>query len=612
MSSAGEPRSILASLLDLVPDAAVVVDVAGNITTINSRAATLFGYCEEELTGEVIETLVPERLRHGHRDVRTNYVSDPCPRSMGAGLDLYGRRKHGTEFPVDISLAPVEVEGQPLVVAAIRDVSEQRAANAAQAQLAGLVRSSHDAIIGLTLQGEVTSWNPGAERLLNLSAAEMIGSHVSRLVPKDQSASFEDLLDGAVRSRHTHPLDTQWLTGEGDKRDVAISVSPIEGSEGRITGFSVVLRDITERKRSEAALRLQERWQSAMAEIRLNMLANEPLDSSLDAVCRHVVDLVRVDAAAIMTITDDGARVNAQYGLGEGIEGALVELDKGGDTPIDEAVYSVCAELMPEVERNGRVLQVVPIPSERESAALMLVLPESQPDIGTEDRAILESLATQGALAIELTSARADREKLLLTGDRERIARDLHDLVIQRLFGAGMGLQGSLPLIGNSDAASRVRTAIDDLDATIREIRSAIFALESPAPAGPSIRAEVLATAAAAAEHLGFEPSVRFTGPVDTAVTTELATHILAVVREALSNAARHAHATQVTVDLNVDSEEIVVSVIDNGGGMSDSSRESGLANLRTRAESSGGSFRLKGATPQGLHLAWRVPLHTN
>ncbi len=139
-----------------MPDAAVAVDGDGTIVAVNIRTESFFGYSAEELEGKPIEVLVPERFRHAHRDDRAGFSRDPHARPMGAGLDLYARRRDGTEFPVDISLAPIGDDGS-LVVAAVRDITERKAAQSAQAQLAAIVRSSTDGIFSMTPSGVVTS-----------------------------------------------------------------------------------------------------------------------------------------------------------------------------------------------------------------------------------------------------------------------------------------------------------------------------------------------------------------------------------------------------------------------------------------------------------------------
>jgi signal transduction histidine kinase len=230
------------------------------------------------------------------------------------------------------------------------------------------------------------------------------------------------------------------------------------------------------------------------------------------------------------------------------------------------------------------------------------------------DLVAARSFGEQAALAIGLTQARAEHERLALLEERDRIGRDLHDLVIQRLFATGMVLQGAQRLTTNPEVSDRVGRAVDELDQTIREVRSTIFALHHASDGG-GLRSQVLQEASAGASALGFEPTVRFDGPIDSTVSDDVREHIVAALREALSNVARHADATQVRVSLSVESDEVVLIVTDNGAGVPPTrGRRSGLANLEGRAEAAGGRFVIEPVPDQhgstrGTRLVWRAPI---
>ncbi len=193
---------LLSAMMSLSPDAALVVDSEGRVVAVNERAEDLFGYPHGRLAGLYVEALVPERGRRRHREFRAQFLGQPQSRLMGAGVELTGRRQDGSEFPLDISLAPIVNEGERLVVAAIRDMTEQRRSTAAQAELATIVRSSFDAIISTTLEGKVTNWNPAAEELLGYRGDEILGRHIATLVPSHASVVLEELLDAASEGGH--------------------------------------------------------------------------------------------------------------------------------------------------------------------------------------------------------------------------------------------------------------------------------------------------------------------------------------------------------------------------------------------------------------------------
>jgi signal transduction histidine kinase len=223
---------------------------------------------------------------------------------------------------------------------------------------------------------------------------------------------------------------------------------------------------------------------------------------------------------------------------------------------------------------------------------------------------LVESFAGQAAIALRLSAAAADREQLAVLGDRDRIARDLHDLVIQRLFATGMALEGALRSMQPEAAAERVRRSVDDLDATIKEIRSTIFALQSPAPqAGEGLRTAINQAVQTAAESLGFSPRVTFGGAIDSLVPSNIGEQLIAVLREALSNAARHAEASAVDIEVDADPSRVVLLVRDDGRGISENGRRSGLANLAARARDLGGSFDARAGSGGGTVIEWSVPL---
>ena len=223
-----------------------------------------------------------------------------------------------------------------------------------------------------------------------------------------------------------------------------------------------------------------------------------------------------------------------------------------------------------------------------------------------DDRELMISFADHAALALDRALAVGDRELLAVLSDRERIARDLHDTVIQRLFAVGMQLQ-AVSLTGGPETGERLRASVKDVDDTIRDIRATIFELQTQG--GETLRADLQKLAREYVAPLGFSPTMRTHGPLDTVVPDTLRDQLLPVVREALSNIARHARATRTEVEVVVDHESLRLTVIDDGVGLGDHVAESGLLNARERARLLGGDLELAPAQPHGLVLQWHVPL---
>jgi signal transduction histidine kinase len=227
--------------------------------------------------------------------------------------------------------------------------------------------------------------------------------------------------------------------------------------------------------------------------------------------------------------------------------------------------------------------------------------------------AMIDGFTDQAALALEIAEHRREAEQLMVLTDRDRIARDLHDLAIQRLFASGLTLNSVLGRISDRpEAAERVQRVVDDLDDTIKTVRGTIYALRERdrSDGRGGLRAKLLAETDQAAAVLGFTPALRMTGLLDTDVPAGHAEHLLAVLRETLSNAARHAHATAVEVTAETDGRRLHLRVADNGGGIDPAvTRRSGLDNLHRRATDLGGSFTLTPNEPTGTIVEWTVPL---
>jgi signal transduction histidine kinase len=231
------------------------------------------------------------------------------------------------------------------------------------------------------------------------------------------------------------------------------------------------------------------------------------------------------------------------------------------------------------------------------------------------DEELVVGLAAAAGVAIENARLHARVQDLVTAEDRERIARDLHDTVIQRLFATGLSLQGAAALIRADPEAAvqRVGAAVDDLDLTVKHIRTAIFGLEArrPAAAGAALRGRVLDLAREAAGPLGYEPGVVFEGPLDSLTPEPQAADLLATLREALSNVARHARASAVGVRVAIEQGEVVLEVGDDGVGPPEAGapRGRGLGNMAARAAAYGGSCAIEPGELGGTVVTWRVPL---
>lgn len=371
--------------------------------------------------------------------------------------------------------------------------------------------------------------------------------------------------------------------------------------------------------------RQRERWLGANAEVTNSLLSGQTQTQVLRIVVDQAREIAGADMAAVAMPTGEEAHLSVVLAVGEGADrhrGLLLPVD---GSFVGAAARSQSAVISADVSSDPRVTAgpprwkgLGPAMAVRMGTVegsirgvLLLARVEGAPEFTTDDSAPLLGFAGQAALGLELAERRLDAEQIALLEDRDRIARDLHDLAIQRLFATGMTLQSAEPFIDHPQAVERVRRAVDDLDATAKIIRSTIFGLRErgSGPSGHSLRARIVDAVERAVPALGFTPSLRMQGLLDNEVSSELAEHLLAVLGEALSNTARHAHATACEVIVSATGRALSLEVIDNGVGIKGDGRRSGLANLAERAGQCGGEFTAEARTSGGTRLSWRVPL---
>jgi signal transduction histidine kinase len=249
----------------------------------------------------------------------------------------------------------------------------------------------------------------------------------------------------------------------------------------------------------------------------------------------------------------------------------------------------------------------VPIRGKEAIGSLYLADKQSADQFSEEDERLAVTLAAASGVAIDNARLQSSLEHVAVLQDRERIARELHDKVIQRLFAAGMTLQTTLPIAARTEVASRITQAVEEIDETIRDIRRTIFALETRTRRG--VRVDIFAHVDAAREVLGFTPELRLEGPIDTAVPETTADHLLATLFEALSNVAQHAGASKVDVAVEA-GEELRLEVADDGAGLPDRIEPGqGLRNMERRALELGGNASVRPGKGAGTVVEWRVPL---
>ncbi|MFF7266306.1 GAF domain-containing protein [Streptomyces sp. NPDC008159] len=373
-----------------------------------------------------------------------------------------------------------------------------------------------------------------------------------------------------------------------------------------------------------AESRLRERWLRANAEIVHRLMAGGDRTEVLGLIADRAREITGAALAGVAMPMEETDSLSVELALGQEaeilhgrvlpVEGSLLGEAFAGATAVTSAdvVHDVRVSAgAPGFTGLGPAV-AVPVGTGESGVrgVLLLVREAGRPAFTEKEIDLLRGFAAQAAIAMELAERRLEAEEVAVLKDRDRIARDLHDLAIQRLFATGMTLQSAGRFIEHTEASERVSRAVDDLDETIKIIRSTIFGLRTrEGAAGTGLRARTVRVVGDAAPVVGFAPSVRMEGLLDTDVPKEIADHAVAVLSEALTNIARHARADRAEVVLATDGNELRLSVTDNGVGVPAGGRRSGLRNMAERAEQLGGGFDLTEPPGGGTALVWCVPL---
>ncbi len=394
-----------------------------------------------------------------------------------------------------------------------------------------------------------------------------------------------------------------------------------EADEAVLVALAAAAGVAIENARLYDEARRQQRWLAASSEVTRTLLSGADVTDVLELITASALRMSGADLVVLALPAADRSRLQIEHAAGDGAAEALglmlpalgsasgLVLATGERLTLDDFRHDDRVAAVAREHMNLGPAIIVPLSSPGEVRGVLTAgRREGAMPITPQAADMLVTFAAQAGIALELAEHRRQAEQVAVFEDRDRIARDLHDLVIQRLYATGMSLQGIVSLITAPEVADRVSRAVDALDETISEIRSSIFALQARSQAKPArLRARILAIADELAGLLGFPPDLRFEGRLDD-MRDDVSEHLLSALSEALSNAARHSGASSVAVTVSA-GEDLSLTVRDNGSGMKDLARRSGLANLEQRAAKLGGTFRIGPAEGGGTELDWKVPL---
>ncbi|GAA0927533.1 two-component system sensor histidine kinase [Kribbella koreensis] len=422
-----------------------------------------------------------------------------------------------------------------------------------------------------------------------------------------------------IRTRE-HAFGNLYLTEKAEGADFT------EDDERTVTALAAAAGVVIDNARLYADTERRRRWHEVTAEITQLMLGEFDPQEALQLIASRAREVSGSMVGAVLLLDGEELVVQAIDGppafdpyLGRRMPTGLPvvgDVLSGDEQVILDDLSTFAKENgrladFPELGDLGRTI-LAPLPGGEDSTGGILIVAAErgtvlEVTVGTD---LVRMFADQATLALDRAQAQQNRSILAVLEDRDRIARDLHDLVIQRLFATGLQLQGMHRMV-RPDVQERITRAVEDIDATIRDLRGAIFELQAR-PTKASLRSDLQNLVSEYAEPLGFRAELILTGPIDTAVPGSVRPQILAAVRESLSNVVRHAQATAVKVEVTVTGTEVTTRVSDDGIGIGSSGRRSGLHNLEERAATLGGAVRLESNQPHGTVLELRAPLHAD
>src|SRR5262249_33124566 len=286
-------------VVESAPSGMLMINREGRIVLVNAQTETMFGYGRGELLGQPVELLVPDRFRDEHPAYRAGFFANPTVRAMGTGRELSGRRRDGSEFPMELGLTPIDMAEGLFVLSAIADITERKRAEETRARLAAIVELSDDAILSKDLDGTILTWNRGAEKMFGYAAAEVVGRSILLLVPPERPGEVPAILARLRRGERLENYETVRLRKDGSRIEVSLNISPMPDATGRVTGASVIGRDLTTRKGSGRRLEAVHAVASALASSASLLEAAEPVLRTVGKTLRCDLGVLwEVDAAA--------------------------------------------------------------------------------------------------------------------------------------------------------------------------------------------------------------------------------------------------------------------------------------------------------------------------
>ena len=578
-------------MVEAMPNGLVVTNQQGKILLVNSQIEKLFGYRREELLGQSVEVLVPEAFRERHPEFRRRFLVDPQTRPMGAGRHLYGRRKDGKLVPVEVGLGPIKAQENMWIVSSIIDITERKRAEEYRFRHAAIVESSEDAIISKTLEGVITSWNAGAQKMFGYTEEEAIGQPITMIIPPELRGEEHDILRQLRDGKRINHFETVRVSNDGNRINVSITVSPVRDATGGIIGASKIARDITKGKKAEAALRESEERFRLMANTAPVMIWMAAADKSCSYANQHCAEFIGQPAEELLG-----------NGWTESIHSD--DLARCWDT------YGAAFDHHRPFQMEYRL--------RRHDGEFRWVISSGVPRFGADG-----SFAGYIGSGIDITDRKLAEEALSSVSgrlieaqdeERRRVARELHDDVSQQMALLQIGLEQfdqeetwlsskALEKIHDlTEIADKVSSNIHDLSHRLHPSRLDVLGL-LPSLAGVCSEFSKI-------HHL----PVQFAHhDIPEEISKDVTLCLFRIAQEALRNVVKHSGAAQAQVELLGLGNRIELCVLDTGVGFDPESVKGGqgigLVSMRERLRLIGGDLTVESVSPHGTRIRARAPL---
>jgi PAS domain S-box-containing protein len=626
------------------PVAIVVVDQAGYILYANPYLEEMFGYQRDELSGQMVDLLIPERFHRAHRHHRHHYMQDPHMRAMGSGMELAGRRKDGSEFPIEAGLSHFSVNDQTVVLATISDISVRKQAEAAlrasEERFHRLMESIKDyAIYMMDPQGIIVSGNRGAAQITGYTEEEIIGRHYACFFTaeevaqgKPQALLQQAMATGSIRVEHVQ------VRQDGSRFWAHATITAVYDEGGQLRGFAKVTRDVTERRQAAELLEqrviertheLERRRQVAegLQDILARLNTNCTLTEILESLVARALKLLQADACVIYELAGEAGSLIAQVSSGaidlssvhppRSAIGGQLSLDDQGQLSIAELAQQAREQGLPGYKFQQQLLELgcrscftMPLMIKGEIYGALATYYCDMRTFTGDDVELLRAFCHQAALAIEHEQLRLQLEATVVAAERNRLARELHDAVTQTLFSASL-IAEVLPSLWERNPAyaqKRVQELRELTRGALAEMRTMLLELR-PAKLIEIRFADLLQQLAEAVTGWVRVPvQVLIEADIDLPIDVKVALYRIA--QEALNNIVKHARAQRAAIRLRQRADAIELTIEDNGLGFEFTGiqpQNLGISIMRERAEAIGALLDIQSQPQQGttVVLVW-------